>query len=491
MFWDRYRRYGRVFRTMMLGSRIWVVTDLDALRGPLRDQGAYLEVPFPTFQRLVSAESFLNRPGVHGPWRKILSATLAPPRLAAMVPRITQLMKSHLSKWEAQGQVAIFRAARVMGVDLAVDVILDIKLSDGTDRVWVKSQVENYLDGLYGLPINLPGSTLAKALVAREKLVEVFLRQPDVAATQAQFVKEWEAIGKSPAAYAAAVLDQHAVSSSTGEKAAASASGEMEEQQQQQQQQQQQEAAGGSRPSVLPPSIMTAQLMGRAMLKPSELEDGAMSLLHMLVASADTTRFALFNSWTLLAMCPRVQDKLYEEQQKVVAEYGEELSYAVTCHMPYLDATLKECMRLLPASAGGIRKLTADMKVGGYTVPSGEYVWYHAGLLHYLDPVCWDGNTAVDVPPHMDWQNNFEGAFRPERWLSEETRPRYMFTFGTSAHLCIGMNLVYLELKLMLCMVLRKYRLRLKTPDMLVRCERLFPFFLPAKGTDTVLLEPR
>ncbi len=67
-----------------------------------------------------------------------------------------------------------------------------------------------------------------------------------------------------------------------------------------------------------------------------------------------------------------------------------------------------------------------------------------AGLSHYLDPVCWDGDTSVDVPAHMDWQNNFEGAFRPERWLSEETRPRYMFTFGTGAHLCVGMNLVYL-----------------------------------------------
>ncbi len=50
--------------------------------------------------------------------------------------------------------------------------------------------MEDYLDGLYGLPINLPGSTLAKALAARAKLVEVFLRQPDVAATQAQFVQE-------------------------------------------------------------------------------------------------------------------------------------------------------------------------------------------------------------------------------------------------------------------------------------------------------------
>ena len=37
------------------------------------------------------------------------------------------------------------------------------------------------------------------------------------------------------------------------------------------------------------------------------------------MASADTTRFALFNTWALVAQSARVQEKLYEEQQKVRA----------------------------------------------------------------------------------------------------------------------------------------------------------------------------
>ncbi len=47
------------------------------------------------------------------------------------------------------------------------------------------------------------------------------------------------------------------------------------------------------------------------------------------------------------------------------------------------------------------------------------------------------------------------------------------------------------ELKLMLALVMRRYRLRLRHPDMLGRCTRLFPFLVPARGTDTVVLEAR
>ena len=64
--------------------------------------------------------------------------------------------------------------------------------------------------------------------------------------------------------------------------------------------------------------------------------------------------------------------------------------------------------------------------------------------MHCIDPALWDGDTSVDVPAHMDWRNNFEGAFRPERWLSEETKPKYYYTFGVGKHMCAGIHLVYM-----------------------------------------------
>ncbi len=43
----------------------------------------------------------------------------------------------------------------------------------------------------------------------------------------------------------------------------------------------------------------------------------------------------------------------------------------------------------------------------------------------------------------------------------------------------------------MLALVVRKHRLRLEHPDVLQRLDRMFPFLVPAKGTDLVHLEPR
>jgi cytochrome P450 len=46
-----------------------------------------------------------------------------------------------------------------------------------------------------------------------------------------------------------------------------------------------------------------------------------MSVLHSVMAAADTTRFSLFNTWALLAQLPDVQDKIFEEQKKVSAPH--------------------------------------------------------------------------------------------------------------------------------------------------------------------------
>ncbi len=77
------------------------------------------------------------------------------------------------------------------------------------------------------------------------------------------------------------------------------------------------------------------------------------------------------------------------------------------------------------------------------TWPAGTLIWYNTWLLQMLDPALWDGDTSGDLPRHMDWRNNLEGIFQPERWLGEEAkRPRASYVFGGGAHLCAGMLLV-------------------------------------------------
>lgn len=123
--------------------------------------------------------------------------------------------------------------------------------------------------------------------------------------------------------------------------------------------------------------------------------------------------------------------------------------------MTYLDAVIKESMRLLSASRIGIRQATQDMNICGYTVPAGSYLSFSVDCLHAIDPLLWNGDTSNAVPDHMDWRNNLQGTFKPSRWLTDSTKPKHYYPFGAGAHLCPGMNLVYAEVKLLISKMLR------------------------------------
>ncbi|KAG2497927.1 hypothetical protein HYH03_004189 [Edaphochlamys debaryana] len=409
-------------------------------------------MPVATFTSLMGPH-FLQEPReVHGPWRKVMLAAAGPgPGMASLVPGVREVMGRHVAAWEAAGRVELYDSARRMGLDLSVDVLTGVTqagLTEGTiDMGWFKDQMGIFLHGLYGLPLPLPGSPLAKGLAAKEAILSRL--EPLFRDKHERFAKEWAALGGSASAMAARLTEGPA-----------------------------------------PPTLEQGYQLGFQAKGMTTLRDTATSVLHSVMAAADTTRFALLHTWVLLAMSPRVQEECFKEQQKVIAEYGDEISYKAVMNMPYLEATFKECLRLFPPSSGGFRLLTRDVSVGGQTLPAGTTVWYHALLLQMLDPVLWDGRTDYDLPPHMDWKGNFEGAFKPERWLSDDTKPRHFYVFGSGAHLCAGMQLTTLEVKMLLAMLVRRFVMQLEVPDMLNKAS-VFPYTVPAKGTDGLRLVPR
>ncbi|KAG2440493.1 hypothetical protein HYH02_010371 [Chlamydomonas schloesseri] len=506
----RFRRYGPTFTLSLMGVRLYVLTQPGDLRGPYRDEGAEPAVPFSSFQRLMEVAP--GRPydvqadkAAHGPWRRMFLSALGPAGLQALLPRAQAVIQAHLSQWEAAAGgsciASLFREVRLLAVDLAIDVIAEVPLPPGVQRSAFRDKLLCFLDGLFGLPIALPGSSVARALAAKEELVAAL--GPLLAADRLRMAEQWRAAGSRYSALVDALTTGSAAAATDAAATAAAASGK--------------EGSGAAQPASSPPgaaarvTVRDAVISGFMALGFDSERAAAVSVLHAVVAGADTTRFALFNTLALVAMSPRVQEEIFAEQQRVIAAHGPELSVRVlllgsvgagaAAATPYLDAVVREAMRLLPATPGNMRRLTADLRVataaagnkGGaaseLVIPKGAMVWRFVPLQHCLDPVCWDGNTAVDVPPHMDWRNNFEGAFRPERWLSEETRPKYYYTFGSDSHLCVGQNLAYMEVKLLLALLLRKYRLRLEARDMLARATQMFPFIIPRRGTDRVLLE--
>lgn len=117
----------------------------------------------------------------------------------------------------------------------------------------------------------------------------------------------------------------------------------------------------------------------------------------------DTTGCALSWSLLLIGNHPDVQEKIMSEQREI---YGDSAASDVTkedlTKMRYLEACLKEGLRLYPSVPIMGRELEEDMTVDGETVPKGTTAIVATYLMH-RNPTVWDEPDA----------------FRPERFLSE------------------------------------------------------------------------
>ena len=169
-------------------------------------------------------------------------------------------------------------------------------------------------------------------------------------------------------------------------------------------------------------------------------EQLADEVLTILMAGHETTSNAL--AWTLyrLSMHPDVMRKVLAEIDLVLGDRtptAEDLP-----RMPYLDAVLKESMRVHPPVWIMDRWAENDDVLGGFHVKKGTTVITSPYLTH-RHPALW---------------RNPEG-FDPERWFTPEVKalPRLAyFPFSIGQRKCVGDTLALLEAPLILATLLQK-----------------------------------
>jgi cytochrome P450 len=139
----------------------------------------------------------------------------------------------------------------------------------------------------------------------------------------------------------------------------------------------------------------------------------------------------------------------------------------------YLDAVIKETLRVRPVVTDVARKLTKDMEIAGYEVPAGMIVLCVIALVHRRD----------DLWPDPE-------AFRPERFLEGQPEPYSWLPFGGGVRRCIGAAFAQYEMKVVLRTIMRRARLRADTPED-ERGVLRHVTVVPARGTRVVLEERR
>ncbi|MEA2397636.1 MAG: cytochrome family [Thermoleophilaceae bacterium] len=109
----------------------------------------------------------------------------------------------------------------------------------------------------------------------------------------------------------------------------------------------------------------------------------------------------------------------------------------------YVDAVIKETLRVRPVVVDVVRKLTADTEIMGRTLPAGTFVVPAVALVH-LRP---------DVYPDPR-------AFRPERFLDGAPAPYTWIPFGGGVRRCIGASFAQYEMATVLRTLISRVRLR-------------------------------
>jgi cytochrome P450 len=158
----------------------------------------------------------------------------------------------------------------------------------------------------------------------------------------------------------------------------------------------------------------------------AELRD---ELFTMLGAGHETTATALAFAFELLLRNPAALERLREELT------GDDDTY--------LEAVVKETLRLRPVIDGAERTLTAPRTVAGWTLPAGVKVYPAIALVQRREDL---------YPRALE--------FRPERFIDEDAESYAWIPFGGGIRRCIGAALAQAEIAEVLRVAIPRVRLR-------------------------------
>ena len=188
------------------------------------------------------------------------------------------------------------------------------------------------------------------------------------------------------------------------------------------------------------------------------LDDEAIrdELMTVLAAGHETTANALAWAIERLVRNPQAMERL-------VAELDEEPAGG-----PYLDAVVRETLRVRPVVGDTARRLAAPVEVAGWRLPAGVAVAPALAVVN-LDPAVWEDPLA----------------FRPERWIDGSPPSRSWLPFGAGRRSCLGAGFAMFEMRVVLRTLLRRLTFRAVRPaDERMQLRNIT--LTPARGAEVI-----
>ncbi|CAG4961543.1 unnamed protein product [Parnassius apollo] len=175
----------------------------------------------------------------------------------------------------------------------------------------------------------------------------------------------------------------------------------------------------------------------------------------MIAAGHDTTADVLMFTFVLIGSYPKVQERIVEELRNVLGDDDRDVTKQDLSRLVYLEAVLKESMRIYPIVPLIARRLDKNVKLKNYTLTAGRTCFTFIYGIHR----------------HPMWGDDAE-EFKPERWLDKTNLPSCptaFAAFSIGRRICIGKPFAFMSLKTTLAHVLRHYRIEADHTKMVVK----------------------
>lgn len=152
----------------------------------------------------------------------------------------------------------------------------------------------------------------------------------------------------------------------------------------------------------------------------------------LVEAGSQTSAGTLSNLILYLAATPDAQNKAFKEVQDVVGD-SRAPTYEDLANLPYVNACLKEILRLCPAPPWILRHFTDnDVYYKGYVIPKGTAIVANTAAIHF-DPKRYPDPDQFKPERYLDFtKRSIEYAAMADPYARDH------FTFGAGRRICPG-----------------------------------------------------
>lgn len=383
-------RNPRIWKYNMMGKPTVVLSGMKALKQVFNDEfnGVKTGIISKGFTKLFGGESllFVDDAGRHKYLRRLVGSAITPEAVQAAMPMLIKSATEQLDKIKVDEPVEMEKILTSYTLDVAWRVILGLDLQQDEVPTFYDA-VDAWIGGVVDPRVTmLPGMEKTKAGKALSYLVSKIERKLDS-------------------------LEENGPDGST----------------------------------------MSGMYFARDEEDPSKRltrDEIISNSLLLILAGSETAASTLTVASLALGLHTDAFEKLRTEQAAMLERHpnGEMTRSMLDRECPWLDAVIKETMRIKPlASGGAIRFAQETLVVEGKQIPKGYGVVFNPYLTHSRDPAVREEN-GMDIVE----------AFKPERWLNEETKPTEYMPWGIGPRFCLGYNLAQAEMKVFLALFARK-----------------------------------